>query len=140
MIEIEIIKSSDNDFLGKWKFHKNSIYIGFPQADICYPVISLSYAFMIEILPQGLQVIPHPKLEFWLLNKKRSTQQRTIKIGDLIKVSDLEFKIIDANFQEVASKKSVLDMKLKELVRSESDSLGLISLINKKVKSSESTQ
>lgn len=140
MIEIEVISSSDMDFLGVWNFQKNSIYLGFPQADICYPPIGLSYAFMIEILPQGLQVIPHPKLEFWLLNTKRSTQQRTVKIGDRIKVSDLEFKITAAKYEESATKKSVLDVRLKELVRTESNSLTLISLINKKVKSSESTQ
>jgi hypothetical protein len=140
MIEIEVIKARDLDFLGKWKFHKNSIYLGFPQADICYSPIALSYAFMIEILPKGLQVIPHPKLEFWLLNTKRSTQQRTVKLGDRIMVSDLEFKIIDAKFEESVTKKSVLDLKLKELVKNESDTLTLISLINKKVKSSESTQ
>lgn len=140
MIEIEVTKSSDIDFLGRWKFHKNGIYLGFPQADICYAPIALSYAFMIEILPQGLQVIPHPKLEFWLLNGKRSTQQRSVKLGDMIKVADLEFKITEAKFEETISKKSVLDQKLKELVRNESNALNLISLINKKVKSSESTQ
>lgn len=140
MIEIEILSSSDPDFLGVWKFHKNSIFIGFPQADICYPGIKLSYAFMVEVLPDAFQVIPHPKLDFWLLNSKRSTQQRSIKKGDHIQIADLGLKIIDGLFQEYRTKKSVLDERLKELVTKEDESLVLISLINKKVKSSENTK
>jgi len=140
MIEIEITKSVDIDFLGKWQFHKNNIYIGYPLADVAYPPIDLSYAFLIEVLPEAIQVIPHPKLEFWLLNSKRSTQQRTIKIGDSLKVGDLEFKITQAQFEETFSKKTVLDERLKDLVKTEDESLMLISLINKKVKSSENIQ
>lgn len=140
MIELEIISSSDRDFLGFWKFHKNSIFLGFPQADICYPAIKLSYAFMIEVLPDSMQVIPHPKLEFWLLNAKRSTQQRSVKKGDQIQIADLSLKILDGQFQDHRTKKSVLDERLKELVKKEDESLMLISLINKKVKSSESTK
>ena len=140
MIEIEILSSRDRDFSGVWKFQKNSIYLGYPQADICYPPIKLSYAFMIEVLPDSMQVIPHPKLEYWLLNSKRSTQQRTVKKGDHIQIADLGLKIVDGQYQESRSKKSVLDEKLKELVNKEDESLLLISLINKKVKSSESTQ
>jgi hypothetical protein len=116
MIEIEIIKSADLDFVGKWKFYKNSIYLGYPEADILVTDLMQSYAFMIEILPTGLQVIPHPKIEYWLLNGKRATQPRRIKMGDQVQVGETLFKVIDCMFVENKSKKEFLDEKLAELV------------------------
>ncbi|MBY0516156.1 MAG: hypothetical protein K2P81_04570 [Bacteriovoracaceae bacterium] len=134
MLEITVLKSEDPDFEGVWSFQKNQIYFGHPDGDIAPSGLPNSFTFMLEVLPEFLQVHPHPDLEFWLLNGKRASKGRKVKIGDNIQVQNIEFKITAAKFQEFKTKKQILDMKLKQLISTEAPILNLIQLLNAKTK------
>jgi hypothetical protein len=136
MLEVEIVSCPDDDFEGKWCFHRNEIYLGYPKGDITFSGINLSYAFMIESLPDGIQVTPHPDLDFWHLNGKRSTKSKKIKVNDLIEVSGVKLKVTQFSYQEIKTKKQILDVKLKDLVEKEDPILSLIQLLNQKAKKS----
>jgi hypothetical protein len=134
MIEINITNCPDPEFKGLWKFNKNQIYFGYPQGDISPEGLPSSFAFMLEVFPDFIQVQPHPKLEFWLLNGKRATKARKVKCNDTLQVGEVEFKVIETKFEEVLTKKQLLDKKLKNLVANESPVLNIIQLLNPKTK------
>ncbi len=134
MLEIHITSCTDPEFEGVWRFEKNQIYFGHPEGDISPKDMLPSNAFMIEALPGFLQAHPGTMMEFWLLNGKRATKPRKLKIGDQLKVGDIEFKITAAEYKEVRSKKQILDARLKTLIAEESPLLGLIQLLNAKSK------
>lgn len=134
MIEINVTKCPDPEFQGSWRFQKNQVYLGYPQGDISPEGLPTSFAFMVEVFPDFIQVQPHPKIEFWLLNGKRATKPRKVKHNDLLQIGEVEFKIVDAKFEEMLSKKQVLDKKLKALVASEAAIINVIQLLNPKTK------
>ncbi|MFP5457394.1 MAG: hypothetical protein ACLGG7_01570 [Bacteriovoracia bacterium] len=134
MIEVNVIDATDPEYLGTWKFRKNQIYLGHPSGDIAPHGLLFSYAFMIEVLPDFIQVQPHPDLEFWLLNGKRATKPRKVKIGDHLQVGDLALTITSVAHQELPTKKQILDRRLKELVSSQSPVLEVIQALNPKTK------
>jgi hypothetical protein len=134
MLDIEIISCPDPEYQGNWCFHKNCIYLGSPEGDICFEGFSLSFAFMIEVLPSYIQVTPHPKIESWKLNGKRATKSKKIRISDLIEVCDVQLKVVRAEYIEGKSKKQILDEKLKLLIAEDASVLNLIQVINPKTK------
>ncbi len=134
MIEISVTKADDDAYLGTWRFPKNQVYLGYPEGDIAPRSLAHSFLFLVEIVEGQLQVEPHPKLEFWLLNGKRATKARRVRPGDLLRVADVEFKILAAQESEVRSKKQILDARLKALVSQEAPVLSLVQLLNPKTK------
>jgi hypothetical protein len=134
MIEVQITNCPDPDFQGTWKFYKNQIYLGFPEGDISPEGELPSFGFMIEVLPDFLQAHPNPNVEFWLLNGKRASKPRKIKIGDTLQVGNIIFKVTEAKFQEFQTKKQILDKNLKALIAEDAPILGLIQLLNAKTK------
>lgn len=134
MLEIHITSCTDPEFEGVWRFHKNQIYFGHPEGDISPAGILPSNAFMVEVLPEFLQAQPGPIMEYWLLNGKRASKPRKLKVGDQLQVGEIVFKITAAEYKEVETKKQMLDAKLKALVAQESPLLSLVQLLNAKSK------
>lgn len=134
MIEVHVTDAADPEYLGTWTFRKNQIYLGHPAGDIAPQGLLFSYAFMIEVLPEFIQVQPHPELEFWLLNGKRATKARKVKLGDRIQVGELALTVTSAAHQELPTKKQLLDRRLKDLVSGQAPVLELIQALNPKTK------
>ena len=134
MLEVQVVSCPDPEFQGTWRFFKNQIYFGYPEGDISPPGELNSFAFMLEVLPDFLQAHPHSSVEFWLLNGKRASKPKKIKVGDTLQVGEIVFKVTEAKYQEFLTKKQILDVKLKALVAAESPLLGLIQLLNAKTK------
>lgn len=134
MLEIHITSCSDPEYEGVWRFEKNQIYFGHPEGDVSPQGMLPSNAFMLEVLPEFLQAHPGPILEYWLLNGKRATKPRKLKVGDQVQVGEIVFKITAGTYQEVQTKKQILDARLKELVAQQAPSLSLIQLLNAKSK------
>ena len=134
MLEIHITSCTDPEYEGVWRFEKNQIYFGHPEGDISPPGMLPSNAFMLEVLPEFLQAHPGPIMDFWLLNGKRTTKPRKLKVGDQLQVAEISFKVTAAEYKEVQSKKQILDARLKALVAQQSPLLELIQLLNVKTK------
>ena len=134
MIEVHVKSCPDPEYEGVWRFHKNQIYLGAPEGDISTAGLLPSFAFMIEVLPEFMQAQPGPRIEYWLLNGKRATKPRTIKIGDEIQIGEIKLKIIAAEHRETISKKQLLDARLKALIAQDSPLLSLIQVLNAKTK------
>lgn len=137
MLVVEILDCPDPEFLGEWRFHKNQIQLGFPEGDISPDVAGLpSYGFMLETYPDLIQGTPHPDLGHWLLNGKRATRPRRLRLGDTISVAGIKLRIKEAVPEEFHSRKSILDGKLQALLSSESKLLPLIKLLKDLTKKS----
>lgn len=135
MLAIEVISCPDPEYQGLWRFHKNQVYLGFPEGDIRPELNGLcSFAFMLEVLPDMVQAIPHPELPFWLLNGKRATKSRKLRLGDEINVSGVKMVLREAKHVSVEGKKAILDRRLQELVASQSPLLPLIKILSDRAK------
>ena len=134
MLEIHITTCTDPEYEGVWRFEKNQIYFGHPEGDISPVGMLPSNAFMLEVLPDFLQAHPGPIMEYWLLNGKRATKSRKLKVGDQVQVGEVTFKVTAAEYREVQSKKQILDARLKALVEQQSPLLELVHLLNVKSK------
>lgn len=135
MLAIEVISCPDPEFEGVWRFHQNQVYLGYPEGDIAPQVDGLvSFAFLIEVLPDLVQATPHPDVPFWLLNGKRATRPRRLRIGDMITVMNIKMKILEVSFDELVSRKTILDARLQELLASSSPILPVIKMLREKTK------
>ena len=135
MLVVEVLECQDPEYEGVWRLHKNQLYLGYPEGDITPAVPGLpSYGFLIEVLPDMVQGTPHPEIVHWLLNGKRATRPRRLRIGDEITVANVRLKILEVELQEFESKKSILDARLQKLVESNSGLLPLIKILKDKTK------
>ena len=135
MLVVEIIACPDPEFLGEWRFHKNQIHLGFPEGDISPDVEGLpSFAFMIETLDGQAQGTPHPDLTHWLLNGKRATRPRRLRVGDMINVAGVKIRLKEASPEVYTSRKSILDARLQQLLSEEAPLLSLIKVLKEKTK------
>lgn len=134
MIEVQITACPDEEFIGTIAFHKNQVYVGFPDGDICPNIANLPpNALMIEVLPDSILVHPTQNLDFFLVNGKRATQLKHLKIGDSLNVRGAELKITQAKYENIVSKSESLEAKLLELVESDSPLLPLIETLTSKM-------
>ena len=135
MLVIEIMTCPDPEFEGVWRFHQNQIYLGYPEGDIAPAVDGLpSFAYMIEVLPHMIQGTPHPEVDHWLLNGKRATRPRRLRLGDTIVVMGIKMKVVEAALEEFTSRKTILDSRLQELIAANSPILPVIKLLKEKTK------
>lgn len=135
MLSIEVTSCPDPEYQGVWKFHQNQIYLGYPEGDLAPAVEALiSYAFMLEVLPEMIQGTPHPDLTHWLLNGKRATRPRRLRLGDVVEVQGVEFKIVAATVSQFVPRKQLLEEKLQQLVESNSPIIPAIKALREKSK------
>lgn len=135
MLVIEVLSCPDPEYQGIWTLHQNQVYLGYPEGDISPNTPGmLSYAYLIEVLPELIQGTPHPDIPYWHLNGKRATRPRKLKIGDVLTVLDVKLKIVRAEYIELVSRKTILDAKLQKLLETDSPLLPLIKVLKEKTK------
>lgn len=97
MIHLEVQSSTDSDRLGSFLFHKELIYVGVNHdADLFIPEDGLkkNHIFL-EVVESKLLVHLGRDTKFILVNGKRTTSFKTLKIGDTISINSLTVKIIN---------------------------------------------
>ena len=89
---------------------------------------------MIEVVEKDLIIHPQKDVESYLIDGKRASNVRKIKMNQKITVGKTTFKVV--NFEETTfhSKKSILDSKLNQLVEENSPRLAAIEKIAKLMK------
>ena len=133
MINIDIISARDSNLLGNYHFLKNIVYVGSNhQSDIYCPNTNLSdIHFFIEILENKLILHVNQKAEAILVNSKRTTHFKNLKVGDIIEVDHIKFKITDFSYHKMISKKEKLNELVASLEQRDPELLEIISLMSK---------
>lgn len=127
MIKLQLIKSPDSAAIREFHFFHNQLYLGRSNGNLCIqdPELNRSH-LMIEIVGSDLLVHPQKEVSHYLINGKRATEIRKIKLGDSLTIGKTEFKIVDFKETEEFTKKDVLDPKMKQLMQEGSERLGVI--------------
>jgi hypothetical protein len=127
MIEFEIIKSPDEDIIEKFKFYKNEIILGKKSRDLSIDDKSLrNHHLHLYVQKNDLYVLALEGVDFFLVNGKRSTGTKKIKINDQIHFGETTLSVLNFETTEKISKKEILTTKMNQFI--EEDSLLLISI------------
>lgn len=135
MIQFEIIQSPDKNVLTKVKYFQNLIYIGRTNGDLWIEDNQLLPShLMMEVIGPDLLIHPQKGVEFYLLNGKRASAIRKLKVNDQIKVGETILKII--SFQETVreSKKEILNKKLSQLIEDNAPRMNVVEKLTKLMK------
>ena len=127
MIHLEVTSSPDLNVINDFEFFQNQIYLGRLSGNLYIndPELLKSH-LMIEVLENSLLIHPQKGVEFYLIDGKRSSTVRKLRIEQLITIGQTTFKV--KRFEETLyqSKKELLDLKLAALIESESPRLLVI--------------
>lgn len=132
MISIDIIKANNPDFLGNYCFFQSLVQVGSShQVDIFCPDTKLAEIhFFVEIKDDRLVLNLVDNVDPVLVNKKITTQFKNLKVGDVISVSDIDFKIIDYKEDEVVTSRQKLNETAANLKEKNPELLKVISLLS----------
>lgn len=132
MIKFEITESPDQEVLSTFEYFHNLIYIGRSNGNLTIQDPGLLRSHLLIEVVEG-EVIVHPQkdVEFYLINGKRATTPRKIKLNDKVSFGKTTLKLI--SFEETApsSKKNTLNQKLDALIESGSHKLPVIEGLSK---------
>jgi hypothetical protein len=135
MIHLEILTSPDKNIETQFQFFQNEVYLGFSSGNLHIKDAELKASHvMIEVVEKDLIIHPQKDVESYLIDGKRASNVRKIKMNQKITVGKTTFKVV--NFEETTfhSKKSILDSKLNQLVEENSPRLAAIEKIAKLMK------
>ena len=135
MINFEIIHGPDNNAKSPFKFFQNQIYLGRTTGDLWIDDKDLHASHvMLEVIGQELLIHPQKQVEFYLINGKRSSSVRKIKINDEITLGKTVLKILGFTETVRPSKKEILTNKLNQLVEENSPRLAVVENLTKLMK------
>lgn len=135
MIEFKILQGPDENVISSYKFFQNQIYLGRTSGDLQINDNNLyqSHA-MLEVIGKELLIHPQRGVEFYLINGKRASTVRKLKIGDQVTLGETIFKVISFQETETVSKKNILNSRLNELIEEGSSRLSVIEALTKLMK------
>lgn len=132
MIKFEIVNSPDQEVLSTFEYFQNVIYIGRTTGNLTIedPEIHRTH-LLIEVVEGEVLVQPQKDVEFYLINGKRATTPRKIKINDNVGFGKTTLKLLAFEQTEPSSKKKTLNQKLSALIESGSRKLPVIEGLSK---------
>ena len=97
MINFEFIESPDLDIIAPFKYFQNQIYIGRTVGDLWVNDKDLfpSHIFL-EVIGSDLLIHPQKDVEHYLLNGKRASSIRKLKVNDAITIGKTTWCITPA--------------------------------------------
>ncbi len=132
MIKFSITESPDQEVLSTFEYFHNLIYIGRTSGNLTIQDNGLLRShLMIEVVGDDLIVHPQKEVEFYLINGKRATTPRKVKINDLLKIGNTSIKLIAFAETPATSKKAILNQKLDQLIEENSHRLPVIEALSK---------
>ncbi len=135
MVTLEIQNSTDTNVLNVYQFFQNLIYLGRTSGDLWIDDNGiLPSHVMLEVLGKDLLVHPQKGVEYFLINGKRASHIRKIKVNDLLTIGNTVIKIRAFEETEIPSKKLILDQKLNQLVTEDSNRLPVIERLTQLMK------
>lgn len=132
MIKFEIVESPDQEVLSTFEYFQNLIYIGRTNGNLTIqdPELHRSHLW-IEVVEGEVIVHPQKDVEFYLINGKRATTPRKIKVNDNVSFGKTTLKLVSFEETTPTSKKNTLNQKLNSLIESNSHKLPVIEGLSK---------
>lgn len=135
MINIEIKASPDSNVVTSFAFFQNQIYLGRTNGDLLIEDNALSASHvMLEVIGKELIIHAQKNVEFFLINGKRASAVRKIKINDLITIGKTILAVTGYEETSRETKKEILDKKLNQLVENNSLRISIIENLTKAMK------
>ncbi len=135
MIRFKIIKSPDLTVITEYRFLKNELHIGKNKGDLFISDPDLRSAhIMLEVQGKELLVHPQRQVEYFLMNGKRATSIRKLKVNDEITIGQTTLQVLEFSVTVVESKKNILNQKLNNLIEQDSSRLSVIESLNNLMK------
>ncbi|MGE3609439.1 MAG: hypothetical protein AB7I27_07615 [Bacteriovoracaceae bacterium] len=135
MIQFEVVQSPDLNAKSVFQFYKNQVYLGKNSGDLHIQDLKLQgLHLLIEVIQNDLIIHPQKNVEHYLINGKRTTTVRKIKVNDVIGLGNTLIKILSFENTPLLSKKAILDRKLSDLAIKNSPKMGLIEKLTKLMK------
>ena len=135
MINFEITSSPDSNVESTFKFYQNQVYLGRNSGNLWINDRDLfSSHALLEVVGKDLLIHPQRGVEFYLINGKRASAIRKLKVNDQITLGQTILKIVSYEETFFESKKDLLDSKLNDLVQSNSTRLSVIENLTKLMK------
>lgn len=135
MIHFEVIESPDQNVLSPFKYFQNQIYVGRSTGDLWISDNSLLASHvMMEVIGKELLIHPQKGVEFFLINGKRASNIRKLKVNDKVSFGNTTIKI--HAFEETVrdTKKEILNNKLNKLIEENSSRLNAVEKLTKLMK------
>lgn len=135
MIQFEIVGGPDQNVMSAYTFNQNQIYLGRSTGDLWIndPELHASH-LLLEVVEDTLLVHPQKEVDHYLLNGKRATTIRKLKINDQLQLGNTLLKILSYKESPKVSKKMILDQKLAQLIEENSPRLDAIEALSKRMK------
>jgi hypothetical protein len=133
MIAINIEQSNENDKKGEYTFHKNLIYIGRDTGSDLYLEdlkLNMNHLF-IEVIDSKILCHLSKNTKFILINGKRTTGYKEIKLGDKIKVGDCIFSVSAALAIKEESYREQLNKITEKILAEAPELVGILKDIQK---------
>ncbi len=132
MIKFSITESPDQEVLSTFEYFHNLIYIGRKTGNLTIhdPALHGTH-LLIEVVGEDMIVHPQKEVEFYLINGKRATTPRKVKLNDMVKIGNTTIKLIAFQETPVTSKKATLNKKLDHLIEENSHRLPVIEALSK---------
>lgn len=135
MIEFQILQGPDENVISSYKFFQNQIYLGRTSGDLQINDHNLYQSHvMLEVIGKELLIHPQRGVEFFLINGKRASAIRKLKINDHVTLGQTELKVLSFEETEAVSKKNILNNKLNKLIEESSSKLSVIESLTKLMK------
>lgn len=135
MINLEIVKSPDQNTIAAFKYFQNQVYLGRSSGDLWINDANLSAShLMLEVIGHDLIIHAQKGVEFFLINGKRASSVKKIKINDEITIGQTVLKVLEFSETVRDSKKTILDGKLGQLINQGSPRLAVIERLTQLMK------
>lgn len=135
MINFEIKECPDSNVISSFKYFQNQIYLGRTSGDLWIDDNDLKATHvMIEVIGKELLIHPQKGVEFYLINGKRASTIKKLKVNDQVTIGNTIFYVLgfEETFKE--SKKNILNAKLSILIEENCRRLPVIERLTKLMK------
>ena len=117
MIKIEIFKSPDLSVISEFCFLRNELNLGRDKGNLVVKDFDLqSNHIMIEVVGPDLLIHPQRNVDHYLINGKRTTAIRKLKVHDEVTIGQTFLRILEFYETVNESKKDILNRKLNRLI------------------------
>lgn len=137
MISFKILSSPDYEINTQtYTYYQNIIYLGFAQGHFFIKDSELiDNHLMLEVLDNDLLLHPNPKIESFLIDGKRATSVRKLKINQIVTIGNTQIQILDFKNTEHLTRKEILDAKLNQILERDDSRLTIIEKLSGLMKS-----
>lgn len=130
MIHINVTDAIDTDLIGDFYFTKNLIYIGKSEGDLRIDSEKImNQHLFIEIFESKMIAHPNKKLEYFLVDGKRTTGPKFLKVGMTIDLGVIKFKLVNFMQTRFETPREKLNQITDELIANNHPMIEVIQII-----------